>query len=157
MSKLLTAAAAAAVLAALVAGCGGGDETTDETVTLTKVEFIKQGDAICQAGNKEIEEGFEEFAKENNLPENKEPSKEQGVELVETVLLPNIQQQGEELRELGAPEGDEEQVEEILDSLDEAVAEGEDDPESLFSGDTDPFGKPNQMASDYGFKVCGEE
>lgn len=157
MSKLLTAAVAAAVLAALVAGCGGGDETTDETVTLTKVEFIKQGDAICQTGNKEIEEGFEEFAKENNLPENKEPSKEQGVELVETVLLPSIQQQGEEIRELGAPEGDEEQVDELLTSLEDAVAEGEDDPESLFSGDTDPFGKPNQMASDYGFKVCGEE
>jgi len=157
VSKLLTAAAAAAVLAALVAGCGGGDETTDETVTLTKVEFIKQGDAICQAGNKEIEEGFEKFAEENDLPENKEPSKEQGVELVETVLLPSIEQQGEELRELGAPEGDEEQIDEMLTSLEDAVAEGEDDPESLFSGDTDPFGDANQQAEDYGFKVCGEE
>ena len=157
MSKLLTAAIAAAVLAALVAGCGGGDETTDETVTLTKVEFIKQGDAICQAGNKEIEAGFEEFAKENDLPENKEPSKEQGVELVETVLLPSIQQQGEELRELGAPEGDEDQVDAMLTALEDAVAEGEDEPESLFSGDADPFGDANQQAKDYGFKVCGEE
>jgi len=157
VSKLLTAAVAAAVLAALVAGCGGGDDTTDETVTLTKVAFIKQGDAICKAGNKEIQEGFEEFAKENNLPENKEPSKEQGVELVETVLLPSIQQQGEELRELGAPEGDEEQVDAMLTALEDAVAEGEDEPESLFSGDTDPFGDANQQAKDYGFKVCGEE
>jgi len=157
VSKLLTAAAAAAVLAALVAGCGGGDETTDASVTLTKVEFVKQGDAICQAGNKEIEEGFEEFAKENDLPENKEPSKEQGVELVETVLLPSIEQQGEELRELGAPEGDEEQIDEMLTALEDAVAEGEDEPEILFEGKTDPFGKPNQLAEDYGFKVCGQE
>jgi hypothetical protein len=157
VSKLLTAAVAAAVLAALVAGCGGGDETTDETVTLTKVEFIKQGDAICKAGNKEIEEGFEEFAEENNLPENKEPSKDQGVELVETVFLPSIQQQGEELRELGAPEGDEEQVDELLTSLEDAVAEGEAKPETLFEGKTDPFGDVNEQASDYGFKVCGEE
>jgi hypothetical protein len=157
VSKLLTVAAAAAVLAALVAGCGGGDDTTDETVTLTKVEFIKQGDAICKAGNKEIEKGFEEFAEENDLPENKEPSQEQGVELVETVLLPNVQQQAEELRELGAPEGDEEQVDELLTSLEDAVAEGEDEPELLFEGKTDPFGDVNQQASDYGFKVCGEE
>lgn len=157
MSKLLTAAVAAVVLAALIAGCGGGDETTDETVTLTKTEFIKQGDAICQAGNEEIEEGFEEFAEENDLPENKEPSKEQGVELVETVILPSIQQQGEEIRELGAPDGDEEQVDELLTSLEEAVAEGEDDPEILFEGKTDPFGKVNQLTKDYGFKVCGEE
>ena len=153
MSKLLTAAVAAAVLAALVAGCGGGDET----VTLTKAEFIKQGDAICNAGNKEIEEGFEEFAAENDLPENKEPSKEQGVELVETVILPSVQQQGEELRELGAPEGDEEQVDELLTSLEDAVAEGEGEPELLFEGKTDPFGDVNRQAKDYGFKVCGEE
>jgi len=157
VSKLLTAAAAAAVLAALVAGCGSGDETADETVTLTKVEFIKQGDAICKAGNKEIEEGFEEFAEENDLPENQEPNDEQSVELVETVILPGIQQQGEELRDLGAPEGDEEQVDELLTSLEDAVAEGEDDPESLFEGSTDPFGEVNQLATDYGFEVCGEE
>jgi len=157
VSKLLTAAVAAAVLAALVAGCGSGDETTDETVTLTKVEFIKQGDAICKAGNKEIEEGFEEFAEENDLPDNGEPSNEQSVEIVETVILPSIQQQGEGIRELGAPEGDEEQVDELLTSLEDAVAEGEDEPELLFEGKTDPFGDVNQQAKDYGFKVCGEE
>ena len=158
MNKALLAAIAALVaLAALVAGCGGGDDTTDETVTLTKTEFIKQGDAICKEGNKEIEEGFEEYAEENDLPENKEPSSEQGVEITETVILPNVQQQAEEIRELGAPEGDEDQVDELLTSLEDAVAEGEDDPELLFKGDTDPFTEVNELATDYGFKVCGEE
>ena len=158
MNKALLAAVAALVaLAALVAGCGGGDETTDETVTLTKTEFIKQGDAICEKGNEEIEEGFEDYAQENDLPQNKEPSTEQGIEITETVILPNIQQQADEIRDLGAPEGDEEQVDELLTSLEDAIAEGEDDPESLFSGETDPFGKVNQLAKDYGFKVCGEE
>ena len=157
MSKLLTAAIAAAVLVGLVAGCGGGGETTDETVTLTKAEFIKQGDAICKEGNQEIEKGFEDFFEENDIPENQEPSKAQSAEIVETVILPNVQQQGEGIRDLGVPEGDEEQVNELLDSLEEAVAAGEDDPESLFESDTDPFGDTNQLATDYGFKVCGEE
>jgi len=157
VSKLLTAAVAAAVLAALIAGCGGGGDTTDETVTLTKTEFIKQGDTICKEGNEEIEEGFEKFAEENNLPEGKEPDQEQSVEIVETVILPSIHQQGEEIRDLGAPEGDEEQVDEILTSLEDAVAEGEDEPELLFEGKTDPFGNVNRMTQDYGFKVCGEE
>ena len=156
MSKLLTAAVAAALLAALVAGCGGGGDTTDETVTLTKTEFIKQGDAICKAGNEEIEAGFEEFAEENKIPKSGEPNQEQSVEIVETVILPSINQQGEEIRALGAPEGDEEQVDEILTSLEDAVAEGEDEPELLFEGRTDPFGKVNQMTQDYGFEVCGE-
>lgn len=153
----LPAIAVLVALAALVAGCGGGDDTTDETVTLTKAEFIKQGDAICKEGNKEIEEGFEEFAEENDLPKNKEPSNEQGVEIVETVILPNVQQQAEEIRDLGTPEGEEEQVDELVTALEDAVAEGEDDPEALFSGDTDPFADVNQQAVDYGFKVCGEE
>jgi hypothetical protein len=154
---LLVAIAAVFALAALVAGCGGGDDTTDETVTLTKTEFIKQGDAICKEGNEEISEGFEEYAEENDLPQNKEPSTEQGIEITETVILPNVQQQAEEIRELGAPEGDEDQVDELLTSLEDAVAEGEDDPELLFKGDTDPFAKVNELATDYGFKVCGEE
>jgi hypothetical protein len=154
---LLAAIAVLVALAALVAGCGGGDDTTDETVTLTKTEFIKQGDAICKEGNKEIQEGFEEYAEENDLPQNKEPSTEQGIEITETVILPGVQQQAEEIRELGAPEGDEDQVDELLTSLEDAVAEGEEDPELLFKGETDPFGEVNELAVDYGFKVCGEE
>ena len=158
MNKALLAAFAALfALAALMAGCGGGDETTNETVTLTKAEFIKQGDTICKEGNKEIQKGFEEYVEENDLPENKEPSAEQGVELTETVILPNVKQQAEEIRDLGAPEGDEEQVDELVTSLEDAVAEGEDDPESLFEGKTDPFAEVNEIATDYGFKVCGEE
>jgi hypothetical protein len=154
---LLAAAAALVSLAALVAGCGGGDSTTDETVTLTKAEFIKQGDAICKKGNTEIEAGFEDFAEANDIPQDKEPSKAQGVKIVETVIVPGIKQQAEEIRALGAPDGEEQQVEDLLDSLDAAVAEAEEDPEALFGENSDPFADANQQATDYGFEVCGEE
>lgn len=158
MNKVFLAAAAALVaLAVLVAGCGGGDSTTDATVTLTKAEFIKQGDAICKQGNAEIEAGFEDFSEDNDIPQNQEPSKTQGVEIVETVIVPNIKQQGEEIRALGAPEGEEGQVEDLLDSLDAAVSEAEEDPESLFDEKSDPFAEANRQATDYGFEVCGEE
>jgi hypothetical protein len=152
---LLAALAALVALAPLVAGCGGGDDTTDETVTLTKTEFIKQGDAICKEGNKEIQEGFKDYAEENDLPQDKAPSNDQGVEITETVILPNVKQQAEEISDLGAPEGEEKQVDELVTALEDAVAEGEEDPESLFKGSTDPFGKVNRLADDFGFKVCG--
>ncbi|HWO47338.1 MAG TPA: hypothetical protein VNM41_04690 [Solirubrobacterales bacterium] len=155
---LLAALAALAVVAALVAGCGGGDDTTtDETATLTKAEFIKQGDAICEKGNEELEGEFQSFAKENDIPLEKEPNTEQSEELVEEVLVPNIQNQAEELRALGVPSGDEDQVNAMLDSLEEGIEEAEDDPGDLFSGKTDPFGKANKLASEYGLKVCGQE
>lgn len=70
--------------------------------------------------------------------------------------IPNLKTQSELIRGIGSPEGDEEQIGEMLDSLDEAIEEAEDDPEALFSEDTDPFGDANQKAQDYGFSECGE-
>jgi len=151
---LLAAVAALVALAALVAGCGGGDSTTDETVTLTKAEFIKQGDAICKKGNDQSEKEAEEFAEENDFTLEK-ASKEQIEEAVAEVLVPNVNQQAEELDELGAPEGDEEQVEEIIVSLENAADEIEDDPSAVFEDEV--LKEPSKLAEDYGFKVCGEE
>ncbi len=160
MSKRLIAMLAAAMaIAAIAAGCGSSDDssgTTDVTVAVTKTELIKQGDTICKQGNEEIEQGFEKYAKENNIPDGKEPSDEQGVEIVETVIVPNLKTQSELIRGIGAPEGDEEQIEAMLDSLDTAIEKAEEDPESLFNEDTDPFGDANQKAQAYGFSECGE-
>ena len=154
MNKLLTMAAAVAVLAALVAGCGGGDETTDETVTLTKAEFVKQGDAICKQGNDQSEKEAEEFAEENGFTLEK-ASEEQLEEAVAEVLVPSLKQQAEEIDALGAPEGDEEQVEELIVSLETAANEIGEDPSLVFEGEV--LEEPEELAQDYGFKVCGEE
>jgi hypothetical protein len=160
LSKRLTLLLAGVMaLGVIAAGCGSSDDgtdTTDVTVTITKDQLIAQGDRICKQGDQEIEEGFESYAEENDIPKNQEPSDEQGVELVETVIVPSIKTQAELIRGIGIPEGDEDEVEAMLDSLDEAVAEAEENPESLFDEKSDPFGDPNQRAEDYGFKVCGQ-
>jgi len=150
----LPAIAVLVALAALVAGCGGGDDTTDETVTLTKAEFIKQGDAICKEANEENETEAEEFAEENDFTLEK-ASEEQLEEAVAEVLVPSLNKQVEELDALGAPEGDEDQVEEIVVSLEDVAGEIEDDPSAVFDEKT--LQKPSQLAKAYGFKVCGEE
>lgn len=151
----LLALAALLVLAALVAGCGGGDETTDSaTVTLTKTEFIKQGDAICKEANEENETEAEEFAEENGFTLEK-ASKDQLEEAVAEVLVPSLERQAEELDALGAPEGDEDKVEEIVVALEDATGEIDDDPSLVFEEKT--LEKPNQLAEAYGFKVCGQE
>ena len=156
MNKAFLAALAVLVaLAALVAGCGGGDETTDSaTVTLTKTEFIKQGDAICKEFNENNEGEAEEFAEENGFTLEK-ASEEQLEEAVSEVLVPSLNKQAEELDALGAPEGDEEQVEAIVTAVEDATGEIEDDPSSVFEEKV--FEKPNRLAEAYGFKVCGQE
>lgn len=162
MSKrLIVLLAGVLAVAIAVAGCGSSDDDTTDTgsatVTVTKAQLIAQGDAICKQGNEEIEEGFERFQEENDIPKNQEPNDAQGVEIVETVIVPNLTTQSELIRGIGIPEGDEEQVGELLDSLDEAIETAEKDPEALFNEDTDPFGDVNQQAQDYGFSECGEE
>ena len=155
MSKgLIATLVGVAAIAAIVTGCGSSD---DSTSSLTKAQFIAQADAICKTGNAEIESGFEAFAKENSLKENEEPSKAQQVEIAETILVPNVKNQGDEIRALEAPSGDEDEISAMLDALDEGVEEAEAEPEALFKAESDPFGPANKIAKEYGLKVCGQE
>jgi hypothetical protein len=151
---LIATLAGVAAIAMIVAGCGSSSD--DSTSSLTKAQFIVKADAICKKGNTEIESGFEDFAKEAGIKENKEPTPAQGVEVSETVLIPYIKEQSEELRDLEVPSGDEEEITAMLDALDEGVEEAEEDPEALFTSKSDPFGPANKMAKEYGLKVCGQ-
>jgi hypothetical protein len=146
----------AMAMALFVAGCGGNDEN-DTTAALTKAQFLKRGNAICAAGGKEIDQGFKAFNEDEHLKANQEPTDAEAEEIADTILLPAVQKQVDELRELGAPEGDEEQVEEILDGADEAIEEGEEDPSALVTENGGVFAEVNKMAREYGLTVCGEE
>ena len=158
MSKpFIALLAALAAISMIVAGCGGSDDSTDSTSSLTKAEFVKKGNAICAEGNKEIDAGFEEFAKENNLPENKRPSQAQLTEAVEEVVLPAVEGQVESIRDLGLPSEGGEEADEILTAAEEAIEQGEEDPASLASEKADPFAKANKLAREYGLAKCGEE
>lgn len=156
LSKGLIATLAGVLAVAIIAvGCGSSSD--DSTSSLTKAQFIAQADAICKKGNAEIESEFEAFAKKEGIKENEEPSTAQGVEVSETVLIPNIENQAEEIRALEAPSGNEEEISAMLDSLDEGIEEAEADPEALFTSKSDPFGPANKMAKELGFEVCGQE
>jgi len=152
IAALLTAVL---VLGAIAAGCGEDD--SDSTATVTKAQFLKQGNAICAAGNKELDEEFEAFNEDGHLKENQQPSDAEAEEIADTILLPAVTEQLDELRELDAPEGEEEQVDEILSEAESAVEEVEDDPASIVTEANSPFTRVNKMAREYGLSVCGEE
>lgn len=137
-------------LVMLIAGCGGGgDETTEP---LTKAEFIKQGDAICKEGNEASKTEIEDFAEEQGFQLEK-LSKQQSQEVVTEVLVPNLQQQTEELDALGAPKGDEDEIDALIASLEEGTTELEQNPSSFFKETA--LAKPIRLENAYGFKVCG--
>jgi hypothetical protein len=145
-------------LAAVAAGCGGGDDSSGSSsdsssaTTLTKAEFIKEADAICGDANEQGETEAEEFAEENDFTLEK-ASEEQLEDAVAAVFVPSLNQQAEEIAALGAPEGEEEQVEALTSSLEDAASEIEDDPGVALGGDA--LNKPAKLAQELGLKVCG--
>ena len=145
--RVLTAALGSAVL-------GVSTGVDKERVRLAlKDNPLGQG----AAGNREIEEGFEEFNEDQHLKNNQAPTKAEAEEIANTIIIPAVQKEIDELHALGAPEGEEERVEEILDAAGEALEEGEEDPAGLVSGGGDFFAGVNKMANEYGLTVCGAE
>jgi hypothetical protein len=153
--RLIGLLVGAMAIALIVAGCGSSSDET--TASISKAEFTKQGNAICKAGNEEINEGFGSFAKENSL-NHKEPSEAQFEELAETVLIPSVSRQIKEVRALGAPEGEEGEVDEFLTNAEGALEEIEGEP-SLISaeGKEEPFYTVNKEAATLGLTACGGE
>lgn len=150
MNKGMNALLGAFTIALLIAGCGGGGNT--ESGPVSKPEFIKQGDAVCKKGNKLSEDEVEAFAKEKGFQLEK-ANKSQGEEVVTEVLVPNLERQIEEFKELTPPVGDEKKIEKIISSLEEATKEFNEHPERFF--EEDALKKPSKLELAYGFKVCG--
>jgi hypothetical protein len=150
----LTALAVLVALATVIAGCGGGDDSATSG-SLTKAEFIKKADAICEKGNDSINTEVDEFAKEKGTTPEK-MTKEQQEEFVEQVVAEDIRSQAEEIGDLGAPSGDEKQIEAMVEAVEDGAGEIEEEPKVLF-GKSNPLAEGTKLAKEYGLKVCGEE
>jgi hypothetical protein len=158
LSKRLAALIGGALAVSLLAaGCGGGSDSNSSTASLTKAEFLKQGNAICKHGNMEIEAEFEKFVKEHHLSQNKQPTQAQLTEASETFLIPMIRKEVDQLKALGAPEGEEAKVDAIIEAAEESLETAEANPTSLTSENGGPFTKTNKLAKEYGLTACAEE
>ncbi len=159
LSKRPIAMLAGVVAIAIVAaGCGssGGGASTGATITLTKVEFIKQGDAICAKDSKKLEAEGKAFIKDNG-GDGSNLSKKDEEKVIATIFAPSLQAQADELSELDAPQGEEGKTAAIIDALEAAAEKLEDDPASLLESHQGPgpLDKPRELAEEFGFKECG--
>jgi hypothetical protein len=165
--RLVVALFALLATVLIAAGCGSSSSSTSGSDTTggstsesdsggeapTKAAFIKEADKICTDDEDELTGEITAFAKENDIPiEKEEPNEDQQAELFHAVVLPNIAKQAEELAELTPPEGDEETIEDLTDTLSEEVAEAEE--ESGLPGE-DTLKGATDKAKAYGFKSCG--
>jgi hypothetical protein len=144
MKKLLIAVTACATLA--LAGCGDdGDSGSEE---LSKDEFIAQADEICEKSSDRIDEAEDGFADPNA------PTEEEIDAAMDDVVVPELREQLEGIRDLDAPDEDDEQIEEMLDNLEKGIDSLEEDWQAP---DNEAFAKASEIAVEYGFEECGEE
>jgi hypothetical protein len=122
-------------------GCGGG--SGDTTSDITKAQFVKKADAICaDFSDKRAAAAEKEFnSKLADAGKLTSEVKELGEKLLDESILPLLKEQQEELESLGAPAGDEETVEAMMENMGKALGEMEEaDFQEVIAGDQlDPF------------------
>jgi hypothetical protein len=150
----------------VAAGCGGdsGDasadlpghvysveaDTTVTTGSLSKAEFFARATATCIHRQTIVLNRFKDYRDEHR---GMKPG-ELIAKASQMFLLPGIQFQFDELRLMGAPEGDEEQVEEMLGAFQFAIEKGQ--RSRIDSADElgDLFRVHNKLAVAYGLDHC---
>jgi hypothetical protein len=147
MRTRIAAIAAVAAIAVAGAGCGGGDDDSS-TTALSKDEFVTQANQICADGNDKVD------AAAKDVFSSGQPSQDDVNSFVTDTVIPNIQDQIDQIRALGIPEGDEDQVNAILDSAQSDIDAAKEDPTIISDAKGDPFKETNKLAAAYGLNEC---
>jgi len=141
--------------AIFVAGCGGDDDTSTTTGTsgasgasgtaLTQEEFVSQGNAICAAGNKELDQAGNDIFSQGQKPTDAQ------LQQFADVAVPSIQGQIDAIRALTPPADIADDVTTFLDDAESALDQVKADP-TLF--EQEPFADVNKQATAIGLDEC---
>jgi hypothetical protein len=161
-SSRLAVVAVAAGLA--IAGCGGDDDetTADEGTSgatgavaaepIALDDWIEQADTICAEESAAIDE-----AAAQTFAAGEQPDEAALTEFADETVIPSLQAQHDAVSALPPPEGEEEAAEELLDSLQSAIEEVEQDPSALADQTAEgAFAEANALAAELGLLECGE-
>jgi hypothetical protein len=142
-----------ALAALLVSGCGSGGSssatTSSSTAALTKQQYLKEGTAICVKA--EAERGAALKASPLN-PFTHKLSKAQEKKLVLQSALPPIRKMTREIAALPAPDGEEQEVEDIVKAMESALRKSESEPLAALSGAS--FVASDEAVKAYGLVAC---
>ena len=140
----------------VAAGCGSSSSSTSTAAALTKAEFLKKGNAICNKGNQQINKVAHQTFSKKKYP-NGPPPKSVQTKFVTDTVIPSVQSQIDGIKALGAPAGGEAQVKAIVDAAQSALDKAKADPTVLLQNNSknDPFAKADQLTKAYGLTACG--
>lgn len=150
MSKgaVLGLAGLVALLALVAGGCGS---SSDSTTTVTKAQFVKQVDALCEEREKERSNKVAAIA--SSLKPGEKLSNGQQTKMVETIIFPSYAKMIENVESVEPPAGDEAKINEIIKAMEKAQNKVEADPrQAVFS--VVMFEEADGLATKYGLKHC---
>lgn len=142
----------ALVIAFVVGGCGSSGSDKTAAVHVSKAVFLRKADVTCERIYDQVTAGYQSFVKHAGNQPFSTPQKIRS--FVNTVLLPAKRQEVDELRALGVPGGDEDQVEGILAAYEEGIATAEEDPQAAATSTFGVFVLATEMAEAYGLEDC---
>jgi hypothetical protein len=139
--------------AAAIGGCGGGDETSTYPAgvsrPIAKVRFLAEADRICHSTNARIEAAADGLATGRHEPP---PSEVRRVVL--RIVVPTLRSELDAIRSLGAPAGDEAEVEAILGATERGIRQIEADPVGVLDGPPPALRQAGRLAEAYGSVEC---
>ena len=142
------------MVAALASGCGGDDDEGGFSPVvsdpLEKVEFLRQADQICASTESQIEAAADDLLTGKEQPP---PSEVERIAI--DIVVPALEAEVAAIEALGAPEGDEAEVNAILGATEQGIAEIEADPQGLLDGPPDSLRRAANLSRAYGSQQCG--
>lgn len=132
---------------------GSENGTTVTTSALSKAQFVKKANAICRREREELLTGLGTYFNEHKS-KGKSPA-ETFADANRAVYLPIIEADIAKIRALGAPDGDEEEIEAFLEAQQEGVEELGEQKEVKSRFQIEAIFKPaGDLAREYGLKDC---
>jgi hypothetical protein len=147
-----------ALLFAVGCGSSGSEEVTVQTGSLSKAEFIKKADAICEAARSEFLAKLSRFFKVHEKTLVNDPAESKEVllpEVLESLLQPNIEGQVEQISTLGAPKDYAPEVADFLNALQDRMDKALENPPGFTTTPT-PFVVAENIARRVALKGCSE-
>lgn len=123
-------------------GCGSGG---DSTSSLTKKQFLAKADKFCEEGEKEQLELASKYLQQHPGAEEEE--------MILPAGLPPLQKQTEKIKALPAPEGDEAEVETMIEAFEKGLKETKANPQDLMTSGSNPFTEADKLAEKYGLNT----
>ena len=115
-------------LGLLAAGCGSSGE--DEPEPIAKKTFVKKVNALCyDVSYRRLGPSLGEVA-EKTVKSDEQEKKKIEAEYVSDSMVPIVQTEIDEIRDLGLPRGEEKKAEAYLDEVQEFVDKAEEEPEA---------------------------